>query len=576
MELQPVQSPPRDREKVELYLSCKSLAIRDLTSLSDPFLVVSSRNPLGGWTVISQTEIKWNTINPDFTKTIQMDYIFERRQVLRVECRDADDQQGYKYDRLGECTFDLGNAVGMGNKGVTMDLLEAGKRVGSVSVRVEKVSLSPELITLSLEGVSLSQSLLCLQEQPFIIIQKRIDGGITPGNGDGYRRIEETGQWVTVYESEKLTTSHGKFKDISISASKLCGGDYDLPLKFQHYTSVLCWNYRQRGEFTTTVNQLLRSPSRHPFPLILPPTTQTGTLNLLSVRRQVQYTMLDYLRGGTELNLHVAIDFTGSNGHPREPSSLHHISNRLNDYQQAILGIGQILLNYDHDKMVPVHGFGASLRFPGMNSGMDVSHCFPCSGNNENTSGQGVDGIFQLYMHALQNVELSGPTYFSNVLQKVVEHTRITYMNDPNNYQVLLILTDGAIHDMKETIDWIVEGSYLPISIIIIGVGGADFSLMEQLDSDNQKLKGSRRTAQRDIVQFVPFRQFNGMPEELAAAVLAELPGQVVEFYRIHEILPKPPQPPSPPQPQSGPGDQNKNYPVPAAPTKSDYPVPPK
>ncbi len=50
---------------------------------------------------------------------------------------------------------------------------------------------------------------------------------------------------------------------------------------------------------------------------------------------------------------------------------------------------------------------------------------------------------------------------------------------------MLLILTDGAIHDMKETIDQIFNAVNLPLSIIIVGVGNADFSNMEILDGDD-------------------------------------------------------------------------------------------
>ena len=51
-------------------------------------------------------------------------------------------------------------------------------------------------------------------------------------------------------------------------------------------------------------------------------------------------------------------------------------------------------------------------------------------------------------------------------------------------YHVILILTDGQIHDMQQTKDQIVELSKLPVSIIIIGLGNDDFSNMEQLDGD--------------------------------------------------------------------------------------------
>jgi hypothetical protein len=47
-----------------------------------------------------------------------------------------------------------------------------------------------------------------------------------------------------------------------------------------------------------------------------------------------------------------------------------------------------------------------------------------------------------------------------------------------------LILTDGVITDMDQAKESIVEASSLPLSIIIVGVGGADFQMMEELDCD--------------------------------------------------------------------------------------------
>jgi len=50
------------------------------------------------------------------------------------------------------------------------------------------------------------------------------------------------------------------------------------------------------------------------------------------------------------------------------------------------------------------------------------------------------------------------------------------------------------------------------MSIIIVGVGGADFDAMEFLDGDNGVLRSSSgEPAVRDIVQFVPFRKFQNV-----------------------------------------------------------------
>jgi hypothetical protein len=53
---------------------------------------------------------------------------------------------------------------------------------------------------------------------------------------------------------------------------------------------------------------------------------------------------------------------------------------------------------------------------------------------------------------------------------------------------VLLILTDGVINDAQQTIDEIVRGSNHPLSIVIVGVGDADFQQMNILDADTTPL----------------------------------------------------------------------------------------
>ena len=115
--------------------------------------------------------------------------------------------------------------------------------------------------------------------------------------------------------------------------------------------------------------------------------------------------------------------------------------------------------------------------------------------------------MFQLYRQALKGTSLSGPTYFKYILSVVLEYMKANMQMQM--YHILLILTDGAIHDMKETKDLIVECSTYPLSIIIIGIGNADFSNMIELDGDEVALRNSRgQLAARDIVQFVKFNDY--------------------------------------------------------------------
>ena len=107
------------------------------------------------------------------------------------------------------------------------------------------------------------------------------------------------------------------------------------------------------------------------------------------------------------------------------------------------------------------------------------------------------------YQQALSNAKLYGPTHFSSILQEVnsmVESVRV----DQNNqkFYILVIITDGIINDMNKTIDEIVRGSDLPLAIIIVGVGDADFSGMDTLDADDEALYSTayRKYMSADIV----------------------------------------------------------------------------
>ena len=98
---------------------------------------------------------------------------------------------------------------------------------------------------------------------------------------------------------------------------------------------------------------------------------------------------------------------------------------------------------------------------------------------------------------------------------------------------MLLILTDGEIHDMNETKNVIVENSFLPISVVIVGIGNADFSKMCELDGDNGLYASNGKKSPRDIVQFVPFNKYQGNADLLTKELLKEIPNQVVQYFVI-------------------------------------------
>merc|ERR1712107_756624 len=206
---------------------------------------------------------------------------------------------------------------------------------------------------------------------------------------------------------------------------------------------------------------------------------------------------------------------------------------RPNQYLTAINSVGEIIQDYDTDKLFPALGFGA--RLPPFEN---ISHEFFLNLSTSSPYCEGIEGVVAAYHQALNSVQLYGPTNFSPVINHVAKIAAM-HKDKPSNYQVLLIITDGIITDMDATKHAIIAASHLPMSIIIVGVGSVDFAPMEELDSDDQLLQLGSSVAKRDIVQFVELNQFlktgflGGWDKDLLAReVLAELPGQIVGFMR--------------------------------------------
>jgi hypothetical protein len=131
---------------------------------------------------------------------------------------------------------------------------------------------------------------------------------------------------------------------------------------------------------------------------------------------QIRNTFLNYIFGGCEINLAIAIDFTGSNGDPKnDPNSLHCNNLNRNQYYQALKSVGEILKYYDSDKLFPCFGFGARLK-TGL-GGRDVSHCFALNGNIFDPECDGLEGVLEAYKNAIKKVELYGPTHFNKVVE---------------------------------------------------------------------------------------------------------------------------------------------------------------
>lgn len=514
--------------KTHLFLSCLHLPNLDVTSKSDPQVTVTLKDARGA-RVIGQTEIVSDNLNPKFATAIPLDFYFEEVQTLTFEIHDVD---AHSRDYIGSVNCTVGDIFGArGQELVRPIATQRVKLVGSAPVlivRGEEVRGANANIHFKFSGSHLDKKDFgpFAKSDPYMLLYKVLPDGT---------------QTLVHRTNTVLNDLNPTWQPFTIHMSVLCNGDMKMPL----YIEVFDWDKHSAddliGVARTSLEQLTTKPG---IPLINPSKQKkkksyvnSGILNTERCEIVQEFTFLEYLAGGTQLNLMVGIDYTASNGNPATPSSLHFrdlSGSILNQYQQAILNVGNILMPYDYDGQVPVYGFGG--RLPNG----ETSHCFALTGNPAQPEVPGINGVMDAYKNSFTWVGLHGPTNFAPLIRQAstIAAQYHGMAQDVSTYLLLLIITDGEITDMQATIDAIVEASALPMSIVIIGVGNADFSKMDALDSDGKLLSGRTGTARRDIVQFVPFNRFND-PIRLAAATLAELPGQVVGYMRAFGIKPR-------------------------------------
>jgi hypothetical protein len=370
--------------KVELSIHAVKLAnvAGAFKGTSDPFCIVTkiATDPSEKAEVLGKSEVVKNTLSPDFVKVFTLDY--DLGTVTKIAVSIFDEVRKGDNKTMGAAIFDVGEILGSrGNtkgkrlKGGGTVYVHARKAQGSGVLRLQ---LSGEKLK-NVEGFGVFQ-----KSDPFFEISRRIDsaGGQT---------------WDNIYRSEFIKNNLSPvWKSAVVPLSVLCGGDLDALIKISVFDHEGDGDHVTMGELETSVNGLTTASQQRTAMRLKIRGKDTGTIRVdkcdvsgtvdevtavmktaslsstssslpavststLSSSASVRdNSFLDYIAGGCELNVCVAIDFTGSNGDPRKPGTLHYLNSEgRNDYEKAISAVLNILSKYDSDQQFPVWGFGA-------------------------------------------------------------------------------------------------------------------------------------------------------------------------------------------------------------------------
>ncbi|KAI1724698.1 copine domain-containing protein [Ditylenchus destructor] len=525
--------------RVVLTISAKDLRDLDPDETIDPYCVVSICDALArtrDWKEIGRTETVSNTTDPEWSTKICLTYYFEEQQRLHFEVYDG---MGKGKQRLGTTSILLHEIVGANHNRLTKPLYEEGKSYGMLTVTAEELSEGRQ------ESVYFVTSATNLDRKDFL------------GKCDPFLKISRINVDNTLqlaYRSRyHEQTLNPRWKPFEILTQQLCYEDKDREFQIECLDWDQDGNHDLVGSCKTTVNRLLSGLDRD-LPLINEKKarkkqkyTDSGTLHFHKIFLWSDFTFLDFISGGTELDFTVAIDFTRSNLPMDDTSSLHHLDGyHSNQYEIAINAIADICQHYSRSKVFNAYGFGAKIP-----PGPKTHYNFPLNLETNDPRCYGISGLLHAYLVAQSRVELSGPTDFTPTI-KFAARRAASIPEDGSKYCVLLIITDGAITDLESTKEEIIKASSLPLSIIIIGVGYDTFEEMKELDADNSMLSSHGKFARRDIVQFVQLRKFlpphRQLSDEekakakanLAKEVLFEVPGQLVSYMKSKGIYPRP------------------------------------
>jgi copine 1/2/3 len=252
-----------------------------------------------------------------------------------------------------------------------------GIQFSKIIARCDEVMGVNEVVHLTVSGRDLDR-------------KKRLCCGLADSYLEIYKRRNDVQDeiWQKVYTSELVRNSiNPRFSSFTVGMHSLCNNDEKRHLMFKVMHKRRFLSPQLIGQGKTTFNTIRTMVKHHAeaidhlnksdekinlrgqmLPLIHPVVRESvgpkyknsGILLFHKLSISNDPSFLDYVQSGLNLRLLVAIDFTASNGNPRDPSSLHYIDptgQTMNKYEKALQTIGNIVIAYDSDQLVPVWGF---------------------------------------------------------------------------------------------------------------------------------------------------------------------------------------------------------------------------
>ena len=237
------------------------------------------------------------------------------------------------------------------------------------------------------------------------------------------------------------------------------------------------------------------------------------------------FSFFDYIKAGVKLESYIGIDFTKGTEHNQDPDN--------NQYLQAILGFRETIFDFVRD--FQVYGYGATLKNQIL---MNNPNYFNLS-LSKNTVLTGYTNIEKAYKECLKQINYLDSCSLSPLLNNIKNIIYERYK--PDIYSILFLLINDAPDnkDVQNTIDSFIENSYLPLSIIIIGIGNKELDGVKEIINPRIKYSSKDIERYRNNIYFISMKECNFNNDILKNKCLKDLPKQLVEYYSLSKTSPE-------------------------------------
>ena len=234
-------------------------------------------------------------------------------------------------------------------------------------------------------------------------------------------------------------------------------------------------------------------------------------------------TIFDFLKSGIKLNVFIAYDFSqGINKKPRIMS--------LKNYSCLTQSIIIPMQRYLKGHSLYFYGYGGIKENSQSND--DLFNLF-----SQNDEAIPLEKAIKYMSNPIQDIKkINNTVFLSKLIRKITD--KIYKLYELRNFNVLFILAKELPDkkDKQELIDSIIESSYLPLIIIIIGEGSNDFNMFQEYFGKKIKRASNGMEKNRDNILYFTSE---GNELSLAPRCLNVISKNILEYYQLSKCKPE-------------------------------------